>query len=187
MATALEPLGRSPGGRSQNPLNAIRQMTVTQQVVLASAFVAVVLLVLVAGRLASRPTMGILYSDLEPSAAAEVADQLQSRGIEFDLTDGGRVVWVPQDLVASTRLELSGAGLPEQSGGWSVLDNQGITASEFDQRVGYQRAMEGELGLDHRRDRRRQLGQRAPGHPRTGPVRGRRDHCVGIGAGPHGR
>jgi flagellar M-ring protein FliF len=93
----------------------------------------------------SNTTMGILYSDLEPETAAGIADELDSRGIEYELTDGGRVVWVPQDEVANTRLDLSSAGLLPSSGGWSILDSQGITSSEFDQRIGFQRAMEGEL------------------------------------------
>ena len=40
---------------------------------------------------------------------------------------------------------MSALGLPDATEGWSILDDQGITSSEFDQRVGYHRAMEGEL------------------------------------------
>jgi flagellar M-ring protein FliF len=41
---------------------------------------------------------------------------------------------------------MAAEGLPESSPeGYALLDKQGITASEFSQQVGYQRAMEGEL------------------------------------------
>ena len=47
----------------------------------------------------------------------------------------------------SERLKLAAAGLPADAdgGGYSLLDEQGITASEFQQQVTYQRALEGEL------------------------------------------
>ena len=128
-----------------DPVGSVRRMAVGQQLVLAGAFVAVVGLVFFVSRMGSSPEMGILYSDLEPQAAAAIVDELEGRNIDYELSDGGRVVWVPQTLVASTRLDMSSAGLPDASGGWSILDSQGITSSEFDQRVGYQRAMEGEL------------------------------------------
>src|SRR3546814_4037087 len=35
--------------------------------------------------------------------------------------------------------------LPICSGGWGLLDKQGITTSKFQQNVAYQRALEGEL------------------------------------------
>ena len=42
---------------------------------------------------------------------------------------------------------MSGKGLPPsaESSGYALLDEQGITASEFQQQVAYQRALEGEL------------------------------------------
>ena len=128
-----------------NPVDSVRRMATGQKLALAGAFLAVVAAVFFVSRMASDPTMGILYSELEPEAAAAIADELESRGIEYELSDGGRVVWVPQDQVASARLDLSSVGLPSSSSGWSILDSQGITSSEFDQRVGFQRAMEGEL------------------------------------------
>ena len=123
----------------------VKRMSLTQQLLIGGAFVAVVGLALFVSRLGGSTSMGILYSDLEPEVAASIVDQLESQGIPYELSDSGRVVWVPRQLVATTRLDMSAAGLPESSGGWSILDEQGITSSAFDQRVGYQRAMEDEL------------------------------------------
>ncbi len=128
-----------------DPVGSVRRMALGQQLMLAGAFVAVAGLVFLVSRMGSSPEMGILYSDLEPQTAAAIVDELESRGVAYELTNGGQVVWVPQDMVANTRLDMSSAGLPNSSDGWSILDSQGITSSEFDQRVGYQRAMEGEL------------------------------------------
>src|SRR3712207_2742906 len=48
--------------------------------------------------------------------------------------------------VYDLRLSMSGKGLPAGSEtGYALLDEQGITTSEFQQQVTYQRALEGEL------------------------------------------
>ena len=53
---------------------------------------------------------------------------------------------VPRDAVYQTRIELSGQGLPASSeGGYSLLDDQGISTSEFQEQTDFKRAMEGEL------------------------------------------
>lgn len=122
-----------------------RRMNMNQQILLGGVFVAVVALIFFISRLGGSTSMGILYSGLEPETAAGVVDELEGRGIDYELSDSGRVVWVPRQMVAETRLDMSALGLPDSTDGWSILDEQGITSSEFDQRVGYQRAMEGEL------------------------------------------
>ena len=53
---------------------------------------------------------------------------------------------VAKDAVYDLRLQMSGQGLPAgQDTGYALLDEQGITTSEFQQQVTYQRALEGEL------------------------------------------
>ncbi|MEK7423664.1 MAG: flagellar basal-body MS-ring/collar protein FliF, partial [Actinomycetota bacterium] len=52
---------------------------------------------------------------------------------------------VPKDEVYDLRVSLAGEGLPSSNEGYALLDNQGITTSEFRQRIDYQRALEGEL------------------------------------------
>jgi flagellar M-ring protein FliF len=53
---------------------------------------------------------------------------------------------VPANQVYETRIALSAENLPSGGTvGWGILDKQGITASEFRQRVDFQRALEGEL------------------------------------------
>ena len=61
-------------------------------------------------------------------------------------SDSGRTVMVPQSDVYQLRIDLSAAGLPSAGKtGYALLDNQGMTTSEFRQRVDFQRALEGEL------------------------------------------
>lgn len=121
------------------------RLTMGQKLALGAAFVATVVGLLAVSRMGSGPQMAVLYADLDPEAAASVVDGLESRGVAYQLTDAGRTVEVPKAELYQTRLALSAEGLPDVGGGWSILDEQGLTTSEFDQRVGFQRALEGEL------------------------------------------
>src|SRR5690242_10067190 len=94
----------------------------------------------------TKPTYAPLFSNLAASDASAIVDQLNSQGVAYQLADGGQTVMVPQDQVYNLRLSLSGKGLPAGDGtGYSLLDKQGITTSQFQQQVTYQRAVEGEL------------------------------------------
>lgn len=96
---------------------------------------------------ASKPTYAPLFTDVTPTDASAIVDQLNSAGTPYKLTDGGSTILVPQAQVYDTRIALSGKGVaPTGNGtGWGLLDKQGITTSKFQQTVAYQRALEGEL------------------------------------------
>ena len=95
---------------------------------------------------ATKPALVPVFTNLASADAAAITEQLSSAGTPYELTDGGRTVLVPQKDVYQLRLDLSAAGLPEGgTSGYELLDKQGITTSEFRQRVDYQRALEGEL------------------------------------------
>ena len=92
------------------------------------------------------PQLGPLFTGLSSADGGAVVEELQSAGVDYQLTDGGATVLVPEDRVYDLRLQMSAAGLPgDDTGGYSLLDEQGVTASQFQQEVAYQRAMEGEL------------------------------------------
>ena len=129
----------------RNATASVQRMTGPQRVTLAMAFMATAMAVFLVARVTGTTQMSTLYADLDPSTAAEIVQELDSPGVAFELENGGRMIKVPSDQVHTVRLNLSSQGLPNSGEGWSVLDDQGITTSAFDQRVGYQRAMEGEL------------------------------------------
>ena len=53
---------------------------------------------------------------------------------------------VPSDVVYQTRIDIASVDMPSSGKvGYGILDNQDLTSSEFSQRIGFQRAMEGEL------------------------------------------
>jgi flagellar M-ring protein FliF len=95
---------------------------------------------------AAKPAYGTLFSNLSSKDASAIVESLQKAGTEYELANGGQTIMVPQDQVYDLRLQLSGEGLPgEADTGYPLLDEQGITTSDFMQHVGYQRAIEGEI------------------------------------------
>lgn len=124
----------------------ISGFTAGQKAVLGVAVAAVLLGGLFFMSWAAKPSYVPLYTDLAASDASAITEQLDSAGTSYELADGGRTVMVPRTDLYQLRLDMSAAGLPEgDAQGYALLDEQGITASEFRQRVDYQRALEGEL------------------------------------------
>ncbi|WP_456600128.1 flagellar basal-body MS-ring/collar protein FliF [Blastococcus sp. SYSU DS0616] len=92
------------------------------------------------------PTQAPLFSNLAATDASAIVEELNAQGVEYDLADGNGTIMVAKDKVYDLRLAMSGKGLPAGQGtGYALLDEQGITTSEFQQQVTYQRALEGEL------------------------------------------
>ena len=97
-------------------------------------------------RWAATPTLVPLFTSLTAEDAAGITEALSAQGVAFELTDGGSSVLVPSEDVYQLRVSLAAEGLPAgDTVGYDLLDDQGITTSEFRQRIDYQRALEGEL------------------------------------------
>ncbi|MEV6297984.1 flagellar basal-body MS-ring/collar protein FliF [Actinoplanes sp. NPDC051861] len=95
---------------------------------------------------AAKPSYQILFNNLSTKDASAIVESLQKSGTSYELANDGQTILVPRDQVNNLRLQLSGEGLPNDEGtGYSLLDQQGITTSDFMQHANYQRALEGEL------------------------------------------
>ncbi|GGB01121.1 flagellar basal-body MS-ring/collar protein FliF [Allosediminivita pacifica] len=120
-------------------------LSVRQRIVVLAATVATVLSVFFLARLASTPSMSLLYAGLENGAAGEVVQALEARGIPYEVNGGA--ILVPDSQRDSLRLTLASEGLPANSNqGYELLDSLsgfGTTSQMFD--AAYWRAKEGEL------------------------------------------
>lgn len=121
--------------------------TTGQKVVAVVGTAAVLLAALLVFRWVATPNYAPLFSNLAAEDASAVVDELNAEGVPYQLANNGATVMVPQSQVYDTRIALSGKGLPASSGtdGYSLLDNQGISTSEFQEQTDFKRAMEGEL------------------------------------------
>ncbi|WP_159617572.1 flagellar basal-body MS-ring/collar protein FliF [Arthrobacter zhaoguopingii] len=94
----------------------------------------------------TKPAYTPLFSGLQAEDASIIVEQLRTDGVPYEITSGGSTILVPEANVYDQRLKAASAGLPSEStGGYSLLDDMGVTSSEFQQSVTYKRALEGEL------------------------------------------
>ena len=121
------------------------RMTPLQKIGIGAVTLTVIAGGLFLSNTASTTAMSPLYTGLQSADASAVVDALAAKNVEYSLTDAGHTVLVPTAQVYDLRVSLAGAGLPSSSEGYSLLDKQGITTSDFRQRIDYQRALEGEL------------------------------------------
>lgn len=122
------------------------KVTLSQRILL----LAVVLAAVGAGSLvvywAGRPDYRLLYAGLDPEDASKVVDDLQSKGIDYQLKDGGTSIWVDQSKLYELRLALARDGYPsKKQQGFEMFDNEKIGVSPFVQNVDYKRALQNEL------------------------------------------
>jgi flagellar M-ring protein FliF len=97
-------------------------------------------------RIASRPSYTTLTSGITASETADVTASLEGAGIAYKLQNGGTAISVPSASVDKARVELAKSGLPRGGHvGFELFDKKSLGATDFQQRVDYQRALEGEV------------------------------------------
>lgn len=88
----------------------------------------------------------LLFGSLDPESAQEIVTELNNRGINYKLEDGGRAIYVPSDRVHELRLDLApmGGGFTDIKG-YELFDTNALGMTDFMQEVNKKRALEGEL------------------------------------------
>lgn len=94
----------------------------------------------------SRPDWRTLYAGLDTDDARQMAQQLTTAGIPFDVSPDGSLLRVPAENLDKARLATTAKGGPRSGRmGFELFDQPNWMGSEFDEKVNYQRALEGEL------------------------------------------
>ena len=95
---------------------------------------------------AGRTDWRVLFSGLDSKDTQQIAQELTAANIPYRMTDDGSGIEVGADQMDKARIEVASKGMP-QSGrmGFELFDKPNWVGSEFDDKVNYQRAMEGEL------------------------------------------
>lgn len=126
---------------------AVREFTVAQRTLALIGLAGIAIVVAALVMWTNRPTYAPLFTGLSAQDASAVVEVLEGEGVGYELADGGSSVLVARDAVHRMRLATAAAGLPADSsqGGYSLLDDMGMSSSEFQQTTTYKRALEGEL------------------------------------------
>lgn len=146
MKMAAKPLGGQVLQGAKNIASRINQMSPQQQVRWgALALLAVAIL----GGLiwyGTRTDWRTLYAGLSSDDARTMASELTTAGIPFNVTPNGSGIVVPAADLDKARLAVTAGGGPSSGRmGFALFNKPNWVGSDFDERVNYQRALEGEL------------------------------------------
>jgi flagellar M-ring protein FliF len=113
---------------------------------LVAGIVFIVLLAAGGGYWAMARSWQPLFTDLGEQDAATLVAELDRLKLPYRLDANGGRILVPEELVHKTRLTLVGRNLPLHGAvGFEIFNNTDFGMTEFNQRVNYQRALQGEL------------------------------------------
>jgi len=94
----------------------------------------------------ANPSYVTLYSGLDPSDSGEIVEQLRSRGVNYRLEQGSAAISVPESQLDELRVDFASQGLPEGGHvGFEIFEGNAFTATDFVQRLNFQRGLQGEL------------------------------------------
>lgn len=88
----------------------------------------------------------VLFANLSDRDGGAIIAALSSKNIPYRFAAGGDAILVPETDVHHTRLELASQGLPRgDSTGFEILDDPRFGMTQFQERLSYQRGLQGEL------------------------------------------
>ncbi len=106
------------------------------------AFLAIVAVGLMMGKQAE---WRVLYANLADKDGGAIVAQLSQMNVPYQSSAGGTIM-VPADKVYDVRLRLASAGLPKGSvTGYELMDSSRFGMTQFQERLTFQRGLEGEL------------------------------------------
>src|SRR4051794_13398643 len=123
-----------------------RSLELRAQVALVASAIAVLATGYFLFSMASKPSYSVVASGLTATEGGDVANSLESAGIAYELRDGGGTVAVQASDVTRARVQLAQDNLPNGGhDGFELFDSKSLGSTDFEQKVKYQRALEGEI------------------------------------------
>jgi flagellar M-ring protein FliF len=121
-------------------------LTGKQRMLLVGAVVVTIGILAAFAHMISTPDYVPLMTGMEPADAQALGAKLAAKNIAYQLTADGKGVNVPADKLDSSRMEVASDGMPRSGRlGFELFDKLNWGQTEFDEKVNYQRALEGEL------------------------------------------
>jgi flagellar M-ring protein FliF len=126
----------------------LSNLTPRGRLVLVGCAAALIALVFLGMQIAGRPSYALVSSGLDPAQTGKVTAALDAKGIAYELRNNGTALAVEKSQTAQARIALASAGLDGGSAsqpGFELFDKQKLGSSDFQQKVTYQRALEGQI------------------------------------------
>ncbi|MGZ5204867.1 MAG: flagellar basal-body MS-ring/collar protein FliF, partial [Caldimonas sp.] len=94
----------------------------------------------------SRGDYKVLYANLADKDGGAVIAQLTQMNVPYRMSEGGAAILVPAGQVHDLRLKMATAGLPKGTvSGYELMDSARFGQTQFQERLTFQRGLEGEL------------------------------------------
>src|SRR5690606_3298120 len=93
-----------------------------------------------------QPDDRVLFTNLSDKDGGAVIAALSQMNVPYRFAPGGAAILVPEDRVHDARLKLASQGLPRGGTvGFELMENQKFGVTQFQERLNFQRGLEGEL------------------------------------------
>src|SRR6476646_7481635 len=124
----------------------IQNSTPRAKLTVAAIAAGVILLGFTMMKIAGKPDYATVLTGLNPAQTGKLTSALDQKGIKWALQNNGTALAVDSGQMQQARVALAGQGMPGQmQPGFEIFDKQKLGASDFQQQVMYQRALEGQL------------------------------------------
>lgn len=141
---APQPLVPLPAGRA-GFAQRLQALPARSLLALSSGAALLVALLVALALWSGRTDWRVLFAGLSDKDGGAVIAQLAQLNVPYRNGDGNAIL-VPADRVHEVRLRLASAGLPKGTvGGYELMDNARFGQTQFQERLTFQRGLEGEL------------------------------------------
>src|SRR5215510_1556283 len=116
------------------------------QFALVGSALAVLVTMVLLFHIASKPSYTTLASGLDPSSTGQATKALDGAGVSYKVAGGGTEIQVKDGQESQARIALAEKGVLNGGHvGFELFDKKNLGATDFQNQVDYQRALEGEI------------------------------------------
>jgi flagellar M-ring protein FliF len=128
------------------PKTSFGALPMNKKLMMIGGAAALAALIIVAAMWSKTPDHKVLFSNLSDRDGGAVVAALTQMNVPYTFTEAGGVIMVPADKVHDVRLRLASQGLPKGGTvGFELMEGQKFGKTQFQERLNYQRGLEGEL------------------------------------------
>ncbi len=128
------------------PLTAFAAISPKRKWMAAAGVAALIAILAVAVMWTREPDWRVLFANTTDKDGGAIIAALSQMNVPYRFAPGGAAILVPEDRVHDARLKLASQGLPRGGTvGFELLENQKFGVTQFQERLNFQRGLEGEL------------------------------------------
>ena len=144
-AAAAQTVNVTPVGNAP-PRGGLAALGTRRLLTLAVGIIGLVAIIAVAAIWGRGTDYRVLFANLGDRDGGAVIAALTQMNVPYKYAEGGGAILVPAEAVHDVRLRLASQGLPKGGAvGFELMENQKFGVTQFQERLNFQRGLEGEL------------------------------------------